>query len=72
MQLPHYVSIEIVEENESLVVYAHSTIHNPKKKLLSFSYALEYPVAKILSDERLVKTVGALYGFREVHKFEVA
>lgn len=71
MELPSFLEIEIVVEDDSKQVYVHSKSHTPKKSKMTWSYADDYPDHKILWDHKLVQSVCQRYGIREVTKFEV-
>lgn len=60
--LQHFYSIEIVEEDGSLVVYFNSTIHVNRRARMPTSYGTGFTHGEILQDGSLIRQINDRYG----------
>ena len=64
LQLPSYLSIEIIQQGNSKHVYVNSCIHVNKQLKLPHSYSLDWSDEEILNDVDLFNFIKKTYGLK--------
>ena len=62
--LPHYLSIEIEQKDNTKLVVIHSTIHENKTNRTHLMYSDDFTDDEILNDGRVLEYICDVYGMR--------
>ena len=64
LQLPSYLSIEIIQQGNSKHVYVNSTAHVNRQLKLPHSYSIDWSNEEILNDLALFNFIKKAYGLK--------